>query len=97
MERATTFLAPPPGTLGRGQKVKYNLISITKVKIFIPNFVCSHKRKIKNITDGIFILSPGSCPRGGILGAGCAQGVIFAKTVMWHIKSTGMTNRTECK
>ena len=36
------FLAPPPGALGRGQKVKYHLISITKSisKIFIPNFVC---------------------------------------------------------
>ena len=32
---------PPPGALGRGQKVKYHLISITKsIKIFIPNFVC---------------------------------------------------------
>ena len=36
------FLATPPGALGRGQKVKYHLISITKSisKIFIPNFVC---------------------------------------------------------
>ena len=36
------FLAPPPGALGRGQKVKYHLISITKSisKFFIPNFVC---------------------------------------------------------
>ena len=36
------FLAPPHGALGRGQKVKYHLISITKSisKIFIPNFVC---------------------------------------------------------
>ena len=36
------FLAPPPGALGRGQKVKYHLISITKSisKIFTPNFVC---------------------------------------------------------
>ena len=36
------FLASPPGALGRGQKVKYHLISITKSisKIFIPNFVC---------------------------------------------------------
>ena len=36
------FLAPPPGALGRGQMVKYHLISITKSisKIFIPNFVC---------------------------------------------------------
>ena len=35
-------LAPPPGALGKGQKVKYHLISITKSisKIFIPNFVC---------------------------------------------------------
>ena len=36
------FLAPPPGALGRGQMVKYHLISITKSisVIFIPNFVC---------------------------------------------------------
>ena len=36
------FLAPPTGALGRGQKVKYHLISITKSisKIFIPSFVC---------------------------------------------------------
>ena len=43
MGRATLKkLALPPGALGRGQKVKYYLISITKSisKIFIPNFVC---------------------------------------------------------
>ena len=44
MGRATYnfFLALPPGALGRGQKVKYHLISITKSisKIFIPNFLC---------------------------------------------------------
>ena len=36
------FLSPPPGAMGRGQKVKYHLILITKSisKIFIPNFVC---------------------------------------------------------
>ena len=40
--RNVFFLAPPPGALGRGQKVKYHLISMTKSisKIFIPNFVC---------------------------------------------------------
>ena len=41
--RATAkfYLALPPWALGRGQKVKYHLISITKSisKIFIPNFV----------------------------------------------------------
>ena len=44
MGRATSNLnlAPPPGALGRGQKVKYHLFSITKSisKIFIQNFVC---------------------------------------------------------
>ena len=36
------FWSPPPGALGRGQKVKYHKISITKSisKIFRPNFVC---------------------------------------------------------
>ena len=36
------FLAPSPGALGRGQKVKYHLISITKSisNIFVPNCVC---------------------------------------------------------
>ena len=38
----TKKFGPPVGALGRGQKVKYHLISITKSisKIFIPNFVC---------------------------------------------------------
>ena len=80
------LLAPPPGALGRGRKVKYHLISITKsiLKIFIPNFacvfkdfytklcVCSHKIKIQNISEEIFILYPGSCPSGGTLG--CFKG-----------------------
>ena len=35
--------------------------------------VCSHKCKIQNISDGIFILLPESCPRGGTLGAVGAQ------------------------
>ena len=28
--------------------------------------MCSHKRRIQNISDGIFILSHGSCPKGWI-------------------------------
>ena len=42
MGRATSnFFGPAPGALGRGQEVKYHLISITKSisKFFIPNFV----------------------------------------------------------
>ena len=60
-----------PGPLGRGQKVKYHLISTTKLisNFFIPNFcVCSHKWKIQNISDRIFILSPGTCPMVGTWG-----------------------------
>ena len=37
----TFFLAPPPGALGRDQKVKYhNEITKSISKIFKPNFVC---------------------------------------------------------
>ena len=63
------FWAPPPGALGRGQKVKYHLISITKSisKIFIPNFVCVLTNE-RHKTDRIFIFLPGSCPRGGTWG-----------------------------
>ena len=59
------ILARPPRDLGRGQKVKYYLISITKAisKIFKPNCVCSHKWKRQD-----FIISPWSCPRGGTWG-----------------------------
>ena len=62
------FLAPPPGALGRGQKVKYHLISITKSisKIFIPNFVCVlTNERYKTYQGCFFILWPGSCHRGG--------------------------------
>ena len=65
------FLAPPPGALGRGQKVKYHLISITKSisKIFIPNFVCVlTNERYKTYQTFFFILSPGSCPRVGTWG-----------------------------
>ena len=68
------FLAPPPGALGRGQKVKYHQISLKlNYKVDLKDFltklcVSSHKWKILNISDGIFIWRPGSCPRGRTLG-----------------------------
>ena len=52
---AQYFGSPPPGALGGGQKV-------TKL------CVSSHKWKIYNISDGIFIRSPGSCPGVGLEG-----------------------------
>ena len=105
MGRATAkkFLALPSGDLGRGQKVKYHLISITKsiLKIFIPNFVCvlTNERNKTYQTEFLFCRL-GHAPGVGLRGAGGAQGVknlIFSNMVMWHITSTGMTSRTECK
>ena len=71
------FLAPPPGALGRGQKVKYHLISITKSisKTFIPNFVCVLTNKRYNTYQTGFA----SCRLGhasgvGLWGVGVSKG-----------------------
>ena len=72
------FFAPPAGALGRGQKVKYHLIPITKSisKIFIPNFVCVHTNKRKYIEQN-FHSVVGVMPKGWDLGAG------GSKTLAW--------------
>ena len=98
----TNFLARPPGALGRGQKVKYHLISITKSfsKIFIPNFVrVLMNERYKTYQTEFLFCHLGHAPGVGFLGIGGAQGVklFFLNMVMWHIKSTGMTSRTEYK
>ena len=82
MGRATSnfFLAPPPGALGRGQKVKYHLISITKSisKIFIPNFVCVlTNERYKTYQTGFVFCPLGHAPGVGLWGAGGAPGVKF--------------------
>ena len=98
------FLAPPPGALWRGQKVKYHLISITKSisKIFIPNFVCVlTNKRYKTYQTGFSSCPLGHAPGMGLWDARDAQGVkiffFFSNMVMWYIKSTVMTSRTECK
>ena len=96
------FLAPPPGALGRGQKVKYHVNSITKSisKIFIPNFVCVlTNERYKSYQTGFLFCPLGHAPGVKFWGAGGAQGVkfFFSNMVMWYIKSTGMTGRTKCK
>ena len=61
-------LAPPTGALGRGQKVKYHLISITKSisKIFVPNFV----RVLTNERYKTYQTEFSICPLGHALGVG---------------------------
>ena len=74
------FLAPPPGALIRGQKVKYHFISITKSisKIFIPNFVCFlTNERYKTYQTGFSFCPLGHAPGVGLWGTGCAQGVKF--------------------
>ena len=95
------FLAPSPGAMGRGQKVKYHLISITKSisKIFIPNFVCVlTNERYKTYQTGFYSVA-WVTPQGWDFGAlGAPRGsIFFSNMVMWHIKSMGMTSRTECK
>ena len=78
-------LVPTPGALGRGQKVKYHLISITKSisKIFIPNFVCVlTNERYKTYQTGFSFRRLGHAPGVGLRGAGGAQGV--KKTIFEH-------------
>ena len=103
VQRSFFFLAPPLGALGRGEKVKYHLISITKSisKIFIPNFVCVlTNKRYKTYQTGFLFCPLGHAPGVGLWGTGGAQGgkkIFFSNMVMWYIKLTGMTSRTECK
>ena len=79
MGRATAkiFLVPPPEALGRGQKVKYHLISITKSisKIFIPNLVCVlTNERYKTYQTGFSFCRMGHALGVGLRGTGGAQG-----------------------
>ena len=59
---------------------------------------CSHKWKIQNKSDGIFILSPGSCTRGGTLEhCGVTRGPIFFKHghVAYQIDGDDEQNRMQ--
>ena len=100
------FLCPAPWGPEEGSKgqISFNFnYYLTKSisKVFISNFVCSHKWKIQNISDGIFILSSGSYPRGGTLGRwGCPGGQQFFFKhghVAYQIDGDDEKNRTQLK
>ena len=60
-------------------------------KDFYTTFcVCSHKSKIQNISDGIFILSPGWCPRGWAFGH---WGYPGGQTIFFQTWSCSIPNR----
>ena len=75
---AQFFGSPPPGALGRGQKVKYHLISITKSisKIFKPNFVCLLTiERYKTYQTGFTFCRLGHAPGVGLGGTVGGWGV----------------------
>ena len=49
--------------------------------------VCSHKLKIQNISDRIFILAPWSCPRDGTSGAQGPKSNFVLLSVRYAISS----------
>ena len=93
-----------PRPLGRGQKVKYHLISVTKSisKIFIPTFVCvlTYER-YKTYQTGFSFCRLGHAPGVGLRGAGGGQGVkmIFFKHghVAYQIDRDDKQNRMQVK
>ena len=97
------FLAPSPGALGRGKKVKYHLISITESisKIFIPNFVFVLTNERYKTYQMEFSFCPlGHAPGVGLWRAGGAQGVkkIFKHGhVVYQIDVDDEQNRMKVK
>ena len=72
------FGSPPPGALGRGQKVKYHLISITsQFQRFLNQTLCvfSQLKDIKKIQMGFSFRHLGHAPGVGLGGTVGGQGV----------------------
>ena len=95
------FFASPPGALGRGQKVKYYLISITKSisKIFMPNFVwVLTNERYKTYWTGFSFCCLGHAPGVGLWGAGGAQVVKKKNFKHGHVayQINKDDSRTEC-
>ena len=86
------FGATPPGALGRGHRVKYHLISITKSisKIFMSKFVCVlTNERYKTYQTGFSFCQMGHAPGVGLWGNWGAQGVKFFFFQTW---SCGISN-----
>ena len=102
---AIFFLALHPGALGRGQKVKYHLISINKSisKIFIPNFVCVlTNERYKTYQTGFLFCCLGHSPGVGLWGAGGGGAQVVKKKikhghVAYQIDKDDEQNRMQVK
>ena len=104
MGRATAiFFCPAPhGALGRDQKVKYHLISITKSisKIFIPNFVyVLTNERYKTYQTGFSFHRLGHAPGAELSGDGCTKGIKKFKhgRLVYQINRGDEQNRMQVK
>ena len=89
--RATSnlFLAPTPGALSRGQ-ISYNFNYKVNFKDVYTKLVCVlTNERYKTYQTGFLRWDFGAL--------GCPGGQKNSNMVMWYIKSTGMTSRTEYK
>ena len=62
-------------------------------------YVLTNER-YKTYQTGFYFCCLGHAPGVRLSGAGGAEGgqiLFLSNMVMWHIKSTGMTSKTECK
>ena len=84
-----------PGALGRGQKVKYHLISITKSisKIFTPNFVCVLTNEKNPYQMGFSFCCLGHAPGTGLLGVWGGGRQFFFKHGHVSYQIDGMMSR----
>ena len=96
------FLYPAPWGPGEGSKgqISWNFNYKVNFKDFYSKLcVCSHKWKIQKISDEIFILSPGSCPRGGTLRywgcPGCQKNFLEHGHVAYQIDGDDKQNRMQ--
>ena len=98
------FFGPAPWGLGEGPKgqISFNFNYKVNFKDFLYQTLCvfSQMKDTKHIRRDLVFCPHWSCPRGVTLGRRGYPGgqiIFFLNMVMWSIKSTGMTSRTECK
>ena len=94
---------PAPWGPGEGSKgqISFNFNSKVIFKDFLFQTLCvfSQMKDTKHIRWDFYFV-PWAMPQGwdfGALGVPRGSKFFFSNMVMWHIKSTGMMSRTECK
>ena len=99
------FFGPAPWGPGEGSKgqisFNFNYIVQSQFQRFLYQTLCvfSQMKDTKHIRRDFYSV-PWVMPQGWdfeALGGALGSNFFFSNMVMWYIKSTGMTSRTECK